>query len=156
MRIDFQKLHGGVLTPATDMDSDKMTRYKTGEFYPVEIKTCRNPHFHRKFMGFFRFCFKYWCNENNYLTAQADYDWFRKKLTIKAGYYHERFDLMGRLELVAMSLSYGDMEQDEFEQCYHAVVQASMDTIFKGCDEYTITNDKGKPVKIYNKLMSFF
>ena len=145
MKIDFMKLHGGVLTPFTDMDTDKMSRFKTNEVYSVEIKTCRNPPFHRKVMGFFRFCFKFWCNENNYLTAQADYDWFRNKLTIKAGYYHERFDLMGRLELVAQSLSYGNMEQDTFEQFYHAVVQASMDTIFKDCDESE-----------YNKLMSFF
>jgi len=145
MKIDFMKLHGGVLTPFTDMDSDKMTRFKTGEVYPVEIKTCRHPEFHKKVICFFIYCFKYWADDNGYITQQASFDWFRKKLIIKAGYYHERYDLQGRLELEARSMAYGNMEQDEFERLYKAVVQAALNTIFKDCDESE-----------YNKLMSFF
>lgn len=145
MKIDFMKLHGGVLTPYTDLDSEKMLRFKTGEVYPGELKTCRNPDFHRKVMGFFRFCFKFWCNKNNYLTAQADYDFFRGELTKIAGYYDEYYDLQGQVTLKAKSLSYGNMEQPEFEECYKAIIQAALDTIFQGCDE-----------SMYDQLISFF
>ena len=145
MKIDFVKTFGGVLTPFSELDSEKMARFKTGEVYPVDIKLTRNPKFHKKVMLFFTFCFQYWKHENNYMTEQAEFDWFRKKLTITAGYYNERYDLFGNVELEAKSLSFANMEQDEYEEFYKAVVQAALNTIFKDCD-----------ISYYDKLMSFF
>jgi len=35
MKINFIKQAGGALIPASDIDSDQMTRYKTNEMYEV-------------------------------------------------------------------------------------------------------------------------
>lgn len=139
------KLHGGVLTPFTDMDTDKMSKFKTNCVYSVDIKTSQNPAFRGKVFAFFDFCFKYWCNKNNYLTAQADRTYFRKELIKLAGYYDEYYNISGLVMIQAKSLSFENMSPEEFEECYSACIQAALDTIFQGCDE-----------SIYDKLISFF
>lgn len=46
----------------------------------------------------------------------------------------------------AKSLSYGNMEQDEFEECYSALINAAIKHVFQN------TTDE----QIINKLMGFF
>ena len=156
MKIDFVKTFGGVLTPFSELDSEKMVRFKTGEVYSVDIKTSQNPAFRGKVFTFFDFCFQYWCNKNEYLTAQANKRFFRQQLVKLAGYYDEYYDLFGEVTLKAKSLSYENMSPEEFEDCYSACIQAAIDTIFKGCDEKEMFYYKGKEVAVYEKLMSFF
>jgi len=124
-----------------------MKRFKTGEMYVVEIKLTRNPAFHRKIFAFFNFCFEHWNDEGReFMDHKSQYDLFRNKLTIAAGYYTECYDpITGELELKAESLSYDNMEQEYFERCYSAIVNAALDHIFGKCDEDTV-----------NQLLSFF
>jgi len=63
MKINFKKTYGGVLVPFSDMDAERMNRFKTGEVYPVDIKQSRNQEFHGKVMAFLHHCFKYWCRK---------------------------------------------------------------------------------------------
>ena len=59
MKINMIKTAGGYLWPAFDRDAEKLTKFKTGETYEIEIKQSRNPAFHRKVFEFFNFCFEH-------------------------------------------------------------------------------------------------
>ena len=145
MRLEFIKQAGGVLVPADDVTADKLTKFKTGEQYQVDIKRTRNPAYHRKIFAFMNFCFQYWKGTNEFQDEAQQFDEFRNQLTIMAGYYDQVFDLKGQFTLRPKSLSFASMSQDEFEACSNAMIQAALTNIFRGCDE-----------SIQNRLYEFF
>ena len=147
MKIEFIKHHGGLLSPASDMDADKMKRFKSGEQYTVEIKLSRNPQFHRKVFAFLNFCFQHWIASSDIdcLDESGQFDVFRNNLTVLAGYYDQYYNLKCEVRIEAKSLSFGSMDQAEFEKCYTALINAAMKHVFKTSDESTL-----------NRLMEFF
>jgi hypothetical protein len=145
MKIEMVKHHGGLLSPANDIEQEKLSRFKTGELYTVEIKQTRNPAFHRKVFAFFGFCFEYWVSDRENLSAAKQFDVFRQHLTVLAGFYDTFYGIDGRVRVEAKSLSYGSMSQSEFEECYHALINAAMKNVFCGDDRET-----------YEKLCRFF
>lgn len=145
MKVSFYKMNGGGLCPASDLEKDKMDKFKNGEIYEIDIKYERNSSFHRKVFSFFNFVFQYWRNGNEYDEEQAQFDRFRKDLTILAGYNHKVYNYKGELRLEAKSLSYSSMEQDEFEQFYTALINATSKHVMKDANDVEIS-----------KLMNFF
>ena len=145
MKIEFIKQAGGVLVPASDIESERMARFKTSCQYTVEIKLTRNPAFHGKVFAFLGFCFAHWKGDREFLSEAKQFDVFREKLTIIAGYFDELYDLDGSVTLKAKSLAYANMEQEEFEQCYSALIGAAMTNIFPCADS-----------SVENQLFSFF
>ena len=149
MQLEMLKMAGGMLAPLDDMQAEALMKFKTGEQYQVEIKQVRNPAFHRKVFAFFKFCFDHWAadkTEWRYFDERTQFDTFRKNLTVLAGYKVASYTVDGRMRVEAQSLSYGNMEQDEFERCYSALINAAMQNIFKGC------NDE----RILDRLYAFF
>lgn len=140
------KVQGGVFIPANDMEHEKTTKFKTNELYEIDIKLVRNPAFHRKAFAFFNFCFEFWSDGTDFKEHAAQFDVFRKNLTVLAGYYTKLFNIKGELRIEAKSLSFGSMKQEEFEQCYSALVNAALKHIFSG----------GIDDNTENELMGFF
>ena len=145
MKVMFTKCPGGVLSPATDLEADKLTRFKTGEVYEVEIKLSRNAKFHAKVFAFFNFCFEHWDNHNEFQCEQKSFNVFRSHLTVLAGYHDSFFGIDGRVRVEAKSISYSAMSPEEFETLYNALIRAALKHVFKSADELTS-----------NKLMNFF
>ena len=145
MKVNMIKQRGGLLIPADDLEEERLTKFKTGEIYSVDIKLGRSPAFHGKMFVFFNFCFQYWKSDRVFANEQTQKEEFRKDLTIQAGFYDEVWNLRGELKVVAKSLAYHNMLPEEFEACYNANIQAAMNSIFDS-DDYDI----------YNRLMSFF
>jgi len=141
----FNKGPGGVLYPASDLEAERMNRFKTGDSYQVDIKLARNGKFHSKVFTFFNFCFEHWSNPNPHQSAQASFDLFRKQLTILAGYHNSLIGIDGSLIVEAKSISYTNMTQEEFEMLYSSLINAAMDNLFKGANQNT-----------HAQLMSFF
>ena len=149
LKIQVIKLQGGVLAPLDELESEELKSLKNGEQYEIEIIRTRNPAFHRKVFAFFKFCFNHWVadkTEWRYFDERTQFDTFRKNLTVLAGYKVASYTIDGRMRVEAQSLSYGNMEQDEFERCYSALINAAMQNIFKGC------NDE----RILDRLYAFF
>lgn len=136
---------GGTLVPANDLEADKLTKFKTGEMYPVEIKQFRNIAFHRKAFAFFNFCFEHWCSENQYQSENKQFDVFRAHMTVLAGFYDEYHGIDGRCRVEAKSIAFGNMSPEEFEELYSALINVALQKIFKTADENT-----------YYQLLSFF
>lgn len=148
MKIEFIKLPGGMLSPADDYASEKMKKFKNEEIYEVDIKLYRNPQFHSKMFAFFHFCFDHWCAEHTeleFMDEDEQFKVFRQNLVAKAGYFTKNYNLKGELRIEAKSLSYGNMEQDEFEKCYNAVIQVALKFVFKDASP-----------EVENKILSFF
>jgi len=139
------KSHGGVLCPADDVNAEKMKRFPTGEQFEIDIKLSRNPAFHRKVFAFFNYCFGHWLHENDCISEGRQFDIFREHLTVLAGFYESYTNIKGEVRIEAKSLSFGSMDQEEFEECYIALTNAAMKHIFQSSDETTL-----------NRLMSFF
>ncbi|TCW00415.1 DUF1367 family protein [Biostraticola tofi] len=149
MQVEMIKSAGGVFVPALESEIPRLTRFRNGGQYTVEVKTTRNPEFHRKVFAFFNFCFSHWSADKTnlqFMDESAQFDRFRKDLTILAGYYEQTVRLDGSIRTEAKSLAYGNMEQEEFERCYSALINAAIKRIFGG------TTNQG----IINQLYSFF
>jgi len=150
MKLEFTKAIGGVLIPVDDFVLDKMQKFKTGGLYEVEIKRVRNPHFHAKVFSFFKFCFDHWsANKTHWenMSEARQFESFRNELTELAGFIETAYSIDGvSFTTKAKSLSFGSMDQDEFEECYSALINAAIKHVFIG------TTDEN----ILNGLQSFF
>lgn len=145
MKINFIKMPGGLLQPANDIEAKRMERLKSGHTFEIDIKQSRNQGYHGKMFSFFTFCFEYWRGGNEFQDDKAQFDEFRKGLTIQAGFYNQVFNLDGEVSISAKSLSFESMEQEEFESCCNAMMQAALNTVFVGADQNTIN-------RLYNYL----
>ena len=149
VEIQMMKQPGGLLLPAFDTEAERLEKFKTGFIYPVEIKQSRNPGFHGKAFSFLQFCFEHWSADKTdarFKTSAAQFDTFRKNLTVLAGYKDVTFTIDGRLRVDAKSLAFNQMDQAEFEECYSALINAALAHVFGG------TSDQ----KILDKLTGFF
>ena len=130
---------GSKLVPATSEDKDKVSKMPKGEPFEIQWKRQRNPKFHRKFMGLIQFA---WDNkpesmDNNYQKSKNFDDNFRKDIIKKAGYFTCHINFKGVKEYNAKSISFDNMNQDEFEELYSACIDVIIkymkipDDIFK-------------------------
>ena len=94
----------------------------------------------------FSVAFNYWRGDCEFQEESAQFDSFRKQLTVQAGYYNQVWTLDGQgFTLEAKSLSFGNMNQTEFEEFSVAMQNAAMKTIFQGANE-----------RVIQELMDFF
>lgn len=138
VKAQMIKMQGGTFCPVNEQEAEALKKFRNGEQYEIEIKQVRNPAFHRKVFAFFNFCFEHWSADKTdweFFDDRTQFDKFRKDLTIMAGFFNKIYNIKGELRLEAKSLSYGNMEQDEFEACYNALINAAMRNVFKGCDD---------------------
>lgn len=149
MQIEMIKGAGGVFAPAFEHDLPRLAKFKNGEQYTLEAKLTRNPAFHRKAFALFHFCFQHWAADRaglEHADEATQFDRFRKDLTILAGFYEQTVRLNGDIRTEAKSLAYANMEADEFERCYSALVNAAIRHVFAN------TRDQN----IISQLYSFF
>ena len=104
---------------------------------PGEVITCkysfvRNPAFHRKMFALFTFVFDALPEPSpiKYRGADVvplrDFETARKELIVLAGFHEMVVKLDGTVKLIAKSISYARMEQDEFQALYSAVIDAAL------------------------------
>ena len=146
MKITIIKHSGGFLSPASDIEAERLVKFKNNSEYEIDIKLSRHSGFHRKVFRFMNYCFVHWSSDKEFMNESAQFDCFRQNLTVLAGYYDELYTISGsQMRIQAKSLSYGSMSQDEFESFYSALIRAAMRHIFNGCDK-----------EVEKKLTSFF
>jgi len=133
VKLDMLKFHGGQLSPASEYAAERLEKFKNGEQYEIEIKLTRNPQFHAKVFAFFKFCFEHWRSDREFMDERGQFDVFRNNLTVLAGYYDTYYNIKGEPRIEAKSLSFANMDQEDFESCYQALIAAAMRTIFIDC-----------------------
>ena len=139
------KTMSGQLAPLNDAEAEELKKIKTGHVVEVKLTRKRNPDFHRKVMALFQTCFEAWeevAPHVEYLgqPVKPSFDRLRKDLTILAGYYESTFNLKGEVRLEAKSISFGSMDQDEFELLFSALIDTALRTLLskRGYSEETL------------------
>jgi hypothetical protein len=119
------KTAGGALVPADPQAIEYVSKLKMGAGVTASVKKHNNPAFHRKMFALFTLAFESWepaAQEYKGQIVQKNFDQFRKDLTILAGYYESTINLRGEVRLIAKSLNFSAMGQEEREAVYSAVI----------------------------------
>lgn len=106
----------GSFIPAFNSDWETARKIKRGEAYVYEYKKPRNLKFLRKFFALINLVY---ANQDHYNND----DHLRYDLLIRAGYYDVHYDFEGKEIVKARSISFDKMTEEEFNDCYNAVVR---------------------------------
>lgn len=159
--ISLVKLPDGTLRGMSERDQLAYARFKSrlknaeaGEVIEIEAKLPRNSRFHRKFFSLLNLAYEAWepdrvRQQYKGLPVQKNFERFRSDVTIAAGFYIQTFDLEGNMKLEAKSISFANMEDDEFEQLYSAVVNVVLGKIL------TTYKDRGELDEVVAQVMRF-
>lgn len=125
MKVYLQKNIGTTFIAADPETEELARKMKPGEILHGNFSRMRNPAFHRKMFALFNFAFDHWEPgelSSQYGKPEKNFDQFRGDLVILAGYFEVVTRLDGSVRIKPKSLSYGSMDQDEFEKVYQAVL----------------------------------
>lgn len=132
--IVLLKTASGALMPADPQAAEYIAKLKLGGGVRAKVVKQNNIAFHRKLMALFNVAFDAWePGEKQYkgLVIAKNFDQFRNDLTVLAGYYETTVTLKGDVRLVAKSLSFASMDQDERESLYSAVINVVLAKILR-------------------------
>lgn len=111
------KVPGGTLIPSLDNDAEIIAKWPTFEPLKVKITRPRNGRHLRKYMALMQFAFQQWEPEPDG-PAVKDFDNFRADVLIEMGYCRYVFTIEGGVVKQAKSISFANMDQDEFNRLY--------------------------------------
>ena len=120
MKILTRKIAADLL----EVPNNALDQYPMGVDYWVDITKARNPQFHRKFFAMLNHAYESWEPYAEYkgTRIEKNFDRFRQELVILAGFYDIAPTISGDLRLVAKSISFGNMDEDEFAEVYSKVI----------------------------------
>ena len=131
----------GLLDGFTDRDKKawrrlwkKFMNLEAGELAFIEFIFPRNSKFHNKFFAMLNFAFDAWEPDRKRKTykgrpVKKNFDLFREDILILAGFSEQTFNLRGEMKLKAQSISFANMDDEEFEQVYSAVVDVILQNV---------------------------
>ncbi len=126
------KCSNGELYPVDQQGIEAIAKLKLGQGVTVTIKRARNPAFHRKLFALFNLAYDAWePGEKKYKGQHIlkSFEQFREDLVILAGYYTQSVRLDGSIRVSAKSISFANMNQDEFDSLYSAVVDVVLQRV---------------------------
>lgn len=135
--IVLMKTPGGALVPADPQASEYIAKLKMGAPVKAEVKRMRNYQFHKKLFALLNFAFDNWePTEATYKgqVAQKNFDQFRNDVTCLAGFGETTITLKGEVRVVAKSISFGSMSQDDFDALYNAVLNVILVKVLQNYD----------------------
>lgn len=123
--IVLTKLPSGALAPADAQAAEFIAKLKLGGAVKAKVSQPRNYRFHKKLFALLNLAFESWEPEGKEYKGERvakNFDQFRNDVTVLAGFYDTTVTLKGDVRLVAKSISFANMEQDDFDKLYNAVV----------------------------------
>jgi len=132
MEIILTKAPGGYLVPVDQHGTDEIAKLKTGQGVRVTMKKIRNVMHLRKFFALLNLAFEAWepaAVEFKGEPIKKNFDRFRNDITVLAGYYEATVNMRGEVRMVAKSISFGSMDQSEFDKLYSAVIDVVLQRI---------------------------
>lgn len=135
--VILTKTPSGHLMPIDAANAQELDRFKVGQAIRCEVKRVRNYPFHKRWFALAKYAFDIWSEtmprmEYRGQQVQANFDRFRKDLTILAGFYEPVFNVRGEMRVEPKSLSFASMDQTEFEAVYSASINAVLAHILTG------------------------
>lgn len=132
----------------------RIIKLAPGEITWFETIIPRNGQFHKKFFVLLEVGFDAWEPDRVRRSYRGkpilkNFDLFREEVTILAGYYEQTFDLRGRMRLRALSISFANMEEPDFERLYSAVIDVLLREV---CKNY---KNRSEIDAVVNEIMLF-
>lgn len=136
MDLTLIKLPNGCLAAYGEDSQEQLAKVKTGALLHGKTTRMRNPQFHRKFFALTSLAFDIWCEtvepmEYKGHPVKPSRDNFRRDVTILAGHYNSYVNLKGEVRLEAKSISFANMDEDEFEALYGAFIDVILTKVLR-------------------------
>jgi hypothetical protein len=156
MEVTLIKRTDGALYPYGETEVEKLRKVKAGRLVIANIRQPRNYEYHKRWFALAQFAYEIWVDGVSRLQykghdVQPNFERFRKDLIILAGYYDPVYAINGELRLEAHSISFGSMDQADFEALYSATINAVMAKILGGRGDWS----EAKLRTHIDQLMSF-
>ncbi len=145
--VTLMKVTGGYMLPVTKQDVEALEKIKAGDGIKCKFVRKRNLWFHKKFFALLNYAYDIWeppevkwqiRKDKDPVTAEKNFERFRKDITIKAGYYTIVMTLKGEARAEADSISFDSMDEDEFAQVYGKVLNVIMKLVLTNYTEQDI------------------
>lgn len=120
--------------PHDDESRDLISKVKLGNVVRVKFSQPRNVKFHKKFFALLDVGYEAFEPEEQEfrgLPVQKNREQFRKDCIIAAGYYDRVFNLKGEVRAKAKSISFGNMNEEEFGKLYSAIVDVLLQRVLR-------------------------
>lgn len=98
-----------------------------GQVFKAVLTKPRNPAFHRKVFALLQVAYEAWEKPQAEYRGEpvaTSFDRFRKDLVILAGHYDIVTNIRGEVRAEAKSLSFGNLDEVEFQQVYSDLINA--------------------------------
>ncbi len=143
----------GALVPADAESAEALAKVKVGQGVKVSYTRTRSIKFHRKFFALLKLAYDAWNPPPLMYRGQqvkTTFDQFRRQLTILAGYFEmvQSIQNPDKFRLVAKSISFANMSEDEFEQLYSSVLDVLLDRVF-------IDQTRGDVENLVNNILAY-
>jgi hypothetical protein len=135
--IVLMKTPAGALVPCDPQAAEYIAKLKSGAPITAEVKRMRNYQFHKKLFALLNFAFDNWePTEATYKgeVVQKNFRQFRNDVICLAGFGETTITLKGEVRVVAKSISFGNMSQDDFDLLYSAVCNVVLARVLKNFD----------------------
>jgi hypothetical protein len=131
------------LIPATEEDRLKLSKVKIGANIQCKVITERNAKFLRKYFALLKLA---WENlpehlEQNFPRQQEMPDEFRFEIIMRAGYFETYTNFKGVVQYKAKSISFENMDDEEFANLYSASIDVILKWVFKDLDKEYLMNE---------------
>lgn len=139
------------LVPATADAAEMLAKIGVGKAVNAKVTQPRNGKFHRKFFAMIDVAYSNheWPElETRFGKVKCSRDLFRQYVTVKAGHYEAALTPHGEVRCVPKSISFGKMDQSEFDQLY----SDALDVILR---EYLTNWTTGDMEHAVNVMMGF-
>lgn len=123
------------LLPAHQQDEDEIKKLPNGQPVRCKVTRIRNVDHHRKYFALLNYAFDVWEPGNSImenavsmkvmsgeLEIEKNFDRFRKDIAILAGFYIATYRTDNTARIEAKSISFANMDQDEFEKLYDKTI----------------------------------
>ena len=124
---------GQKLEPSDEIALAYIKKLKPGADVEVDIRRPRNIKFHRKWMALAKVVFD---NQEKY----QDFEEFRKELTMLSGWWKEHHHASGKISYVAKSISFTNMEQEDFDKMFDKSIDVAIKIFIPGTDKGELIN----------------
>lgn len=119
MKLYLQRTLRGLM-PLDDTDKEKINKIPFDTPLEFDVKVPRNIKFHRKFFAMLNLAFE---NQDEFKNFKI----FREAVIIGAGFFDKVQRLHGEEILIAKSISFSNMDNEQFEGLYTACIDTIID-----------------------------
>lgn len=121
------------ITPLDAGSAETLAKHRYGQVFRCKAMRARNVKFLRKYFALLNYAYERWEPDPvGDFEVKKDFEEFRKDVIKSAGFYDMVFQIDGSFKLMAKSIAFDNMEEEEFERLYSASIDVLLGHILAG------------------------